>query len=420
MARKFPDYLQAYMQYSAHSEAPDKFHFWTGVSSVAGALRRKVWMDMGYFQWTPNFYIIFVAPPGIISKSTTASIGMNLLKKVDGIKFGPDAVTWQALAKSLADSTETFVLPGADGLDAPQYPMSAITIVSSEFGNFLNPNDREMVDMLVSLWDGQVGVYKKATKTMGDDLIENPWINVLACTTPAWIAGNFPDYMIGGGFTSRCIFVYGEKKRRFVAYPADHLPADFEQQGKDLIHDLEDISLNLCGAYKLTPDAKLWGERWYEEHYAKQSQSILNTDRFAGYLARKQTHVHKLAMVLEASRSNHLQVTQEMLSAANEIVSSLEIDMPKVFSNIGLSQDSRGSSELVSYVRRLGKVDRIELYRKMFGNMSYGDFQKHLESAIQAGFVQQIQLGNTIYVQATNQLRDEEVENVANSNVPTS
>lgn len=405
------------MEYSGHSEAPDKFHFWTGVSAVAGALRRKVWIDMGYFQWTPNFYIVFVAPPGIISKSTTASIGMNLLKRVEGIKFGPDAVTWQALAQSLAAATESFSVPGeAEDL---LFPMSAITIVSSEFGNFLNPNDREMVDFLVSLWDGQIGTYKKSTKTMGDDCIENPWINVLACTTPAWIAGNFPEYMIGGGFTSRCVFIYGDKKRRYVAYPADHLPENFKQTGEDLIHDLEHISQNITGAYKLTDEAKAWGVRWYEEHYAQQDSSNLNTDKFAGYLARKQTHIHKLAIIMEASRSDHLQITQEILEGASGIITTLEADMPKVFSHIGMTTESRHTETLVSIIHRAGSIDRVDLYRLLISSMTYQDFEKHLNSALQAGYATSVVRGNTTMILATGVQAEEELTNVTNTNVST-
>jgi len=85
------NWIQSYLEYSSLSEAPENFHFWTAVSCIAGALRRRVWIDQGYFQWTPNFYIIFTAPPGIVSKSTTASIGMRLLREVPGIQFGPDA-----------------------------------------------------------------------------------------------------------------------------------------------------------------------------------------------------------------------------------------------------------------------------------------------------------------------------------------
>jgi len=394
--RNFPDFIKAYLDYSAHSEAPDKFHFWTAVSIIAGALRRKVWIDMGYFDWTPNFYIIFVAPPGIISKSTTASIGMSLLRKIDGINFGPDAVTWQALITSLANSTE--MIPFGDPKDELSIPMSAITIESSEFGTFLNPQDREMVDMLVSLWDGKTGVWKKSTKTQGDDSVENPWVNVLACTTPAWIAGNFPDYMIGGGFTSRCIFVFADKKRQFIAYPKNHIQGDIGIIQDKLVQDLEHISTNLLGEYVLTPDAFRWGEEWYTKHYNEGFKSKLNNDRFAGYLARKQTHVHKLAMVIAASQSDELSITADHLAYANEMVTALEDDMPHVFSHIGLSDAARSSEQLISIVRSQGTVSRIDLYRQNFSHMQFKEFQEVLISAVAAGYIVQVAKGTEIYI----------------------
>lgn len=393
-ARALTDWLSTYMQYTAFSEAPDKFHFWTGVSVIAGALRRKVWIDQGYFQWTPNFYIVFVAPPGIISKTTTANIGMRLLRQVDGIKFGPDVVTWQALAQSLSRSTEFFTIPGDD----LQYPMSAITIVSGEFGTFLNPNDREMVDVLVSLWDGQIGAWKKATKTMGDDTIENPWVNILACTTPDWIAGNFPEYMIGGGFTSRTIFIYGDKKRHLIAYPKDNLPPEFYELQEKLIHDLELISTCMAGEYNLSPEAKAFGEAWYERHWAKRPANLDN-DRFGGYLARKQTHLHKLAMILSASKKNELIIDELELRNADAIVSVLEADMPKVFSHIGKTEETRTADELIRFVQNFGSIERVELYRHMFSRMKYKDFQASIESGIQAGLILMKNIDGKIFIE---------------------
>ena len=108
MARLLKDWLPAFMAYTAGTEAPRMMHFWCGVSAIAGALRRKVWIDMKRFRWTPTFYIIFVAPPGIISKTTTMDMGMDLLKQVPGIKFGPNSVTWQALVTSFAAASESF------------------------------------------------------------------------------------------------------------------------------------------------------------------------------------------------------------------------------------------------------------------------------------------------------------------------
>jgi hypothetical protein len=72
------------MNFTRASESPDAFHFWTGVGTIAGALRRRVWLDMRHSQWTPNFYIILVDLPGVANKSTTVRIGSSLLAQVDG------------------------------------------------------------------------------------------------------------------------------------------------------------------------------------------------------------------------------------------------------------------------------------------------------------------------------------------------
>lgn len=396
--RKFDDWIKQYMEYSKHSEAPDKFHFWTAASVLAGALRRRVWIDQGYFQWTPNQYIIFVAPPGIVSKSTTASIGMNLLKQLPEIKFGPDAVTWQALAQSLAQSTEEFPVPNRQGEDE-FHVMSALTIVSSEFGTFLNPQDREMVDVLVSLWDGQKGVWRKSTKTQGDDEIMNPWINILACTTPAWIAGNFPEYMIGGGFTSRCLFIYAETKRQLIAYPGDDIPKDFSTQEQDLIHDLEIIS-QMRGEYHLTKEATAWGRIWYEEHFNNRP-THLNEVQFGGYIARKQTHMHKLAIILSASRNDTLEITRESLEVSNAMVTALEFDMPKVFQQVGANDAGRYTGLVLDIIKVRQKLTKAELYREFVGKMAATDIDVALQGLIVAGYCTMRQEGNDIILSYT-------------------
>jgi hypothetical protein len=380
MSRHFPNWLEGYVDYARFGEAPISMLFWTGVCTVAGALRRRVWIDQAYFQWIPNFYIIIVSPPGIVAKSTTASTGMRLLRAVPGVKFGPDVVTWQALAQAFAGALEFVQMP-----DGMQHGMSSLTVESAELGNFLNPQDREMVDFLVTLWDGRKGAIEKLTKTQGKDVIENPCINLIACTTPAWIEGNFPEYMIGGGFTSRCIFLYTDTKRQYVAYPKLAVPVDFESTQKNLVSDLTQIS-KLKGEYKMLDETITWGKKWYEEHFASRPKHLDN-ERFGGYIARKQTHIHKLAMILAASQRDELIITKDDLFASNAIITSLEHDMPKVFDRIGTSLGAKGAVLLLNRVRLYGAagVSRQELYNSMFKELSYNDFQAALESAYESG-----------------------------------
>lgn len=390
--RELGDWIKAYMAYSSHSEAPDKFHFWTAVATIAGALRRRVWIDQAYFQWTPNFYIIFVAPPGIVSKSTTLSIGMQLLKKVRGVQFGPDAITWQALTESLAGSTEMVKMPH----DNKMHPMSCLTIASSEFGTFFNPKDREMVDVLVSLWDGQLGVWEKKTKTQGGDRIANPWINIAACTTPAWIAGAFPKYLVGGGFTSRCVWVYAEEKRRLVAYPGAAVPIGFQEERDRLIKDLAIIA-DMRGPMTLSPEAAEYGQQWYEDHYADKNHP-LNTDQFAGYLARKQTHIHKLAIVLSAARSSSLIIERDALEAAAAIVTSLEADMPKVFANIGLEKENQAARDILQIVKNFGKITEAKLLQICYQFMTSTVFKEAIGGLLHAQLINRRQEGAEIII----------------------
>lgn len=395
MSRHYPDWLNAFCEYAGYGEAPRQMYFWAGVSAIAGALRRRVWIDQAYFRWHPNFYIVLVAPPGVVSKSTTASIAMRLLRRVPGIKFGPDVVTWQALVGALSESTEMF------DLDGDYHVMSALTIESSEFGNLVNPSDREQIDLFVSLWDGKEGSFEKRTKMSGNDMIENPWINIIACTTPSWIAGNFPEYMVGGGFTSRCIFVYAEHKEKYVAYPSLHVPPDMRKTEDRLVQDLEHIAVKLAGEYKLTPQTFTWGETWYKEHY-KNRPVGLDDDRFGGYVARKQTHIHKLAMVLAASRHDALLIEPIDLERASEIVTRLEADMPKVFGRIGRTDVSVQMERFVSYVQKRGRVEYVEAYRFIHAYFpSNKDFEDMLAGCIKAGVIRFKVEGTKSWLSAT-------------------
>lgn len=380
--RHYTDWLTGFVDHASYGEAPLKTLFWTGVSTIAGALRRQVWIKLPYFQWTAGFYVILVAPPGVISKSTTANIGMNLLREVPGIKFGPDIVTWQSLVTSMAGASEEFWNPTTQMF----HPMCAITIASDEFGTLFNPQDRQMVDAFVSLWDSKEGVMRKETKMSGSDQIVNPWLNLIACTTPGWIAEAFPAYMIGGGFTSRCIFVYADTKRQLAAYPGMYeVPGQLDGERAMLIEDLVEIS-KLCGEFRLTPEAIRWGEEWYEKHW-KETSTNLNDTKFGGYRARKQTHIHKLAMIISASRGDTLMIDREHLEFAEHMVTALEGDLPFVFAAIGQSNITRAMATLVRIVLEERSILSSALYRSLFHIMSSKEYDEGLKSGVAAGYL---------------------------------
>ena len=358
--RNFEDWLNSYCDWASFTEAPRRLHFWSGVSAVAGALRRHVWVDMGAFQWLANHFIVFVAPPGIVAKSTTAGLASGLLHRVPGIRFGPSAVTAAALAKSFAEAHEEFEIAGTF------YPHCALTLVSSELGNLIDPKDRQMIDLLTELWDGLQVDFTKVTKTSGSDTIINPWINLIACTTPAWLAANFPEYVLGGGFTSRCIFVYADKKEHLIAYPSKSMPPDFIEVRDRLVADLDTIANTLLGPVTLTAGAYSYGETWYN-HLHTSNKFAMSDDRLEHWLAREQAHLHKLAIVLSASRRDDLVITEDELGLADTMLQGIEADIPTVFDKIGRAAGSNNSDRFLKYIEARNAVPMQEAIRYIKG-----------------------------------------------------
>lgn len=385
--RHFENWLQAYMQYTRDSESPEAFHFWTGVWTIAGALRRRVWIDMRKWQWTPNFYVIIVGPPGVAAKSTSMRNGTRLLEQVDGIKFGPQSLTWQKLTASLQESMEYFPTDNPNASDeekAKGVPMSALSIAIGELGTFLKMEDSALDAVLISMWDGQLESWGHGTVSQGTTVIKNPWLNIIGCTTPSWLRNNFPMHMIDGGLTSRCIFVYGDKKRHLIAYPDEVIPdAEYHDFEKRMVEDLRQIA-SLTGAYTISAGGRSWGRKWYEELWASRPISMAS-DRYTGYLSRKQTHMHKLAIILAAARSNEMVITEAHLSEANELLTSIEPDMIKVFESVGVVDEAKHTAELIALVRAHGFLTSNQLWAQVQNVMSQKDFENALKAAVMGG-----------------------------------
>lgn len=389
MPRHFADWLKAYTAFTSASEAPLEFHFWTGVSTIAACLRRQVWRDELYFKWTPNFYIIFVGPAGVVTKSTTLNLGFRLLEKVPGIRFGPDSMTWHGLGKEFEAAFEYFQIRNPKTGKDEMFGQSPLTCSVSELGTFLRPEDKALISFLTDLWDGKDRPFRHKTQDSVGIEVNNPWLNIIGATTPEWIQNNFPVSFLSEGIGSRIIFIYAEKKRQNVAYPSRALVKnDFLLEEKKLVEDLIEIS-KIKGHFELTEAAFLWGEQWYKD--LQNRPTTLASGRYSSYLARKQTHMHKLAMVLALSRSDSLIIDREHLETANTILTSTERSMMKVFESVGAVDEARHLAELIPYVRAHQWITAPDLYKLVYNIMSKRDYEAALKGGIEGGLFDVVQ-----------------------------
>lgn len=363
------NWLKSFSELGGFSEAPQAFHFWAGVFTIASVLRRRVYIDQRIFQWIPNFYVVFVSPPGIASKSTTLGLSQRLLSAAaPDLTFGPASVTWQALTDALAES-----------------PDSSICCIASELGTFVDPKDPKMFDVLVDLWDGSIRTWQHRTRHNQGTPIENPVINIAAGTTPAWLRNNLTTELLEGGFSSRTIYVWGSSKSRLVPYPALEVPDETFQRLLDhLTHDLAQIA-QLEGQFTLTKEAIEWGSSWYRKHWETTPPSDI-----ASYWARAQTHLHKLAMVISAADAEapHLTITETHLRLAAHVLLEVERGIRKVHTIVGTSESGKRVHALVDHVRANPGISHKDVAAAFAHQMTTQELAEAIRAAQSAGFIE--------------------------------
>jgi hypothetical protein len=390
MARIFNNWLEAYLRYTSASESPEAFHFWTGISVIASALRRRVVVDELLYEIVPNFYIILVGKAGVAKKSTTATLGANLLTEVPDIRFGPDSGSWQGIGDALQEAALYYKINRDDPDEKPRI-MSAITVVASELGTFLTPDDSKYVSFLTDMWDGKRHIFRHRTKHSGTIEVENPVINIIGATTPTWIKNNVPQKMIGEGLMSRVIFVYADSGRKPVARPSKHVDGpELLRLRSDLITDLQEIS-TLVGSYQYTHEADEWMEAWYSRLHDTSARPIhLASDRYDGYIARKQTHLIKLAIVFAAAKRNDLVLELEDFKEAEIVLTQTEQSMNAVFQSIGVVDEADRVGTITHYVRAYGWITSGDLYQLCRTTMTNKDFNLAVKLAVQTGLLRAV------------------------------
>lgn len=324
MSRKLNDWLDNFLTFTDNTEPKRSFRLWTGISTIAAMLQRKVSLPWGHFNIFPNLYIVLVGPSGS-RKGTAMNLGYPFLREL-GIRLAAEAITREALIKELRSSTNTDI----DGQGRPLIHCS-LTIHSQELTVFLGYNNMQMMADLCDWYDCK-DRWTYRTKNQGTDEIVGVWVNMLGATTPDLLRSTLPADAIGGGLTARMILVYERRKAKSVTCP--FLTAAELKLKNDLLADLEQI-LTLKGEFKLTPEYMDYWNQWYP---AQDAKPPFTDSRLGGYIERRAIHALKLSIVVNVSRSSKMILELHDLKRAISLMEDVEHRMPYVFSGVGKAQ----------------------------------------------------------------------------------
>lgn len=371
-------FLNDYMRMVEETESPRLMHIWSALSGISAALGRRCWFPFGPMVIFPNQFVVLVGTPGT-RKSTAMNIMKRQLRKATGVRFAPkdtagqrqglvtamvgkdepkeylDSMELGVAENSLAGLTLEQVAEVTDELpeDAERVDFISaadkhhLMVTATELSQFIGQNNLQMLDFLVTMWDGED--YEYQTKG-GLTTLHNPLLNMLACTTPTSINHAMPPAAGGQGFLSRMILVYGSRKYKPVPRPVEPNDSDVAA----IREGFNRAYFELSGEFRETPEAKAYCESLYD------FQLEINDPRFGYYHERRQDHLIKLAMALTASRG-YTVIDKSDYEEAHKILRATEKGMPDALGEFGMNPLAALKQSMLEYVRahRFVKVDEL-------------------------------------------------------------
>lgn len=361
--RNFPNFIEAFLEYTQVMGAPTKFFTWSAVAGIAACLERRTWVVYNGSQVIyPNMYIMLIAESGIANKSTATQPIIGMLKEVPQVTF----LSTQMSTASLISQFQNAGLEKRFEWEGTKYANSSLFSYSSEAASTIGDN-KALGDIQVLLTDfydcgtpntwSLNGSWSKNLVSTGMQQVYNPCLNALYCSTPTWLLKSIGKDGIQGGFASRFIFVnqFERHLSNLEWLEEDEIPDKAKFVREKLVSDLRQIS-QLKGVYRVGKGFK----DAYNHLLKERNKKVDLGGDMQSYYSRKMWHLLKLAQILTANETNDMIIKPESLIKAGEMLKALEPDMYRPFSSLEPSVPMFTRS-VWEYCKDKPKVTRKEL-----------------------------------------------------------
>lgn len=362
MARELTNWIDSYLKYTDNTESPASYHQWCGLSVIAGALQRRCYLQWGLAETIyPNLYVVLIGPSGRTRKGTAIGIAKDFLKRTAGVTVVPESSSGrQAMILAMKRASKNF----EDPIDGKIKFHCSVTAFSEELSVFLGQGDIAYLSNLTDWYDSKDD-WEYETVGRGKDSLQGLCLNLCGGTAPDWIQSMIPHEALGGGFTSRVIFIVEDKKRKIV--PEYFVDDETRELGGKLLRDLERIA-NLSGEMTFDDAGKEAYISWYIDQDTKLSAGnpAVQDVRFAGYCERRATHLRKLMLICSASRSDDLKLTEADFIKARKLMESAEVNMSRTFGGLGKARASDETETVMGFIQAIGTTTRKAVLQRFY------------------------------------------------------
>jgi hypothetical protein len=203
-ARRCGDWIESFLAFTKDIPSPEILRKWSAISTVAGAMQRRVWVESANGVIYPNLYVLLVAPPGIGKSEAIRRTG-DLWRKTENLHVAANSVTSSCFLDILARSTVKSTLP-----DGSFQLFHGLNVAASEFGVLCPAHDLEFLNTLNDIFDCPDDFSEERRHRAEDQqlAIKYPIMNILGGTQPGFLSELLPEQAWSMGFTSRLLMIY--------------------------------------------------------------------------------------------------------------------------------------------------------------------------------------------------------------------
>lgn len=356
------NFITQYLHYVGETEAPIFYHRWSILSAVGAYLGRQYFLPFGHGEILPNLYVMLIGDPGT-RKSTAIKLAKKILTGAGYTTISAERSSKEKFIMDLAG--EDNAGSGVDILDQNLWGKEAeegkdaeMFIACDEFNDFIGLGNLEFISLLGTLWDFK-GPYDHRTKTSKSVIANNPTISILGGNTPVSFANAFPHDVIGQGFFSRLLLVYGESTGKKIPFPETPSIAATGH----ITRELQRIKLTSRGQANFNPNAKDLLSNIYKTY------KPIDDSRFIHYSNRRFTHLLKLCLVISACDFS-TSIEERHVVEANTILTHTEHLMPKALGQFGKARNSDVTHKIMTVLADAESPMAVkDIWRHVYNDM---------------------------------------------------
>lgn len=395
------DNFQKWCAYTENLVSPNSYIAWSWLYTITASLQRRVWIGTEPQQLFPNIYVILVGNPGV-GKGLCLKEVISLLKhwrytdKIENAEYlaymnsngkqeaadilktneqdrkanefqgyakkaptippelipvAADATTYEALVHSMVDCYDVIMTTRYDetlkkNIARPDGHASS-AFVLQELSSLMRKRTEDVVNFLLGMYDCPKD-YKYITKSQGSDRVRKGCINLMAGTTPSFMASTFDDRLTDEGFNSRTFYIYAARNRKNSAWISDKTPSQLAFR-HDLLNHIRKLT-SLYGEVKISQDVKDRFQEWWNQYENDKIKRANTSLKLVPYYSRKNIHILKLAMAHHFSEHITMELTWEDIEWAITFLEKEEKFMHLGIALEGKTDESRMSRKVLEYL----------------------------------------------------------------------